>query len=332
MREVLVTGANGHVGYNLVKLLVQRGYAVRAGVRGSADPEKTRPLKDLGAQIVETDLMQPDTLRRAIDGCEGLFQVAAVYRVYAENPQRDIIAPAVEGGMNALVAAKAAGVKRVVFTSSVAAVGAAEGRAADERDWNEAAMSPYTIAKTVAEKKAWDYARDSGLDLVAINPSAIIGPGFFRNTPSTTLCELLIRGRLPAVPPIVITFVDVRDVAMAHILAYETPAAKGRYLATDARFKLIDLMKVMKEIDPTLKTPSLEIPAAMMPLGVAFDWLGNKLFGQERALTRESVRELLAAQPTFSSARLRTELGWQPMDFKQSMVDTLDWVRKVIIK
>ena len=119
-KNVLVTGANGHVGFVLTKFLVERGYNVRASVRDKNNPELISHLSPLNVEIVELDLMKPETIENAMEGREGLFQGAAVYKSWAKNPQEEIIDPSIIGGINALKAARKANVKKVVFTSSTA--------------------------------------------------------------------------------------------------------------------------------------------------------------------------------------------------------------------
>jgi dihydroflavonol-4-reductase len=229
MKHVLVTGSNGHVGYNLVKELLGHGYEVRASVRDPEDTAKTKHLRDLGVHLVRADVMQPETLRGAMEGVDGVFQVAAVFQFHAKDPEREIIEPSVLGAKNVLEAAHAAGVKKVVFTSSTMAVGseAPRDRALDERDWNDKAIEPYMIAKTRGERTAWEVAKRTGIDLVVVNPTGVIGPGFFRHTPNTWVFELVLRGLVPALPPFSYSHVDVRDVAVGHRLAYEDKNANG---------------------------------------------------------------------------------------------------------
>ena len=167
-KNVLVTGANGHVGYSLVELLIERGYNVRASVRNKDDESLTRHLKKLDVEIVQADLMKIDTLESAMKNVDGLFQVAAVYKTWAENPEKEIIEPSIVGGINALKAAKKMGVEKVIFTSSTAAVGkeALDGGALTEEDWNDGSDQPYAYAKTEAEKRAWKYAEENQMKLV----------------------------------------------------------------------------------------------------------------------------------------------------------------------
>jgi dihydroflavonol-4-reductase len=333
MKNVLVTGANGHVGYNLVQLLAEKGYQVRASVRDKRNQSLIKPLSALGVEIVEADIMKPETLPAAVKGIDGVFQVAAVYTMYSENPQRDIIDPSVVGGINVLTAARDAGVKKVVFTSSVAAIGsnASAERPLTEDDWNDSAQSPYMIAKTQAERRAWEFAREHNLNLVCINPSSVLGPGFFRHTPSTQLFEMALRGQMPMVPPFCFSYVDVRDVAMAHLLAYENEKATGRYIIADQTFSLMDVLRVAKQIDNKVKAPMMIVPSPFVPMLPYFDWVGNKLLGLPRQLTAEMLRDFQGKKQYLSNQRARRELGWQPMDFKESLRDTLNWIHKTFI-
>ncbi|MHB1626790.1 MAG: NmrA family NAD(P)-binding protein, partial [Bacilli bacterium] len=123
MKKVLVTGANGHLGYNLTRLLVDDGYQVRVSVRDKNNSEKTRHLQNLGVEIVEADIMNVQTLKEAMREVDGVFQVAAVYNLTAKNPERDVKYPIITGGLNVLEAAKEEGVRKVVFTSSIVALG-----------------------------------------------------------------------------------------------------------------------------------------------------------------------------------------------------------------
>ncbi len=333
MKKVLVTGANGHLGFNIVKLLVNQGYQVRATVRNLSDPAKAGHLKPLGVELAEANLMRPESLEKVMAGIEGLFQVAAVYATVARDPQKEIVDPSVVGGLNVLKAAHRAGVQKVVFTSSVAAIGSVPLGAPprDESFWNERAIDPYTRAKTIAEKRAWEYAEKNNLKLVTILPSAIIGPGFYRHTPSTLLFELLLRGKVPFVLPMSMGLVDVRDCAQAHLLAYENPQAQGRYI-TSAWFASVgEIFQIIRGIDPGIKTPSMQLPAKLMGILPALDWLGNKLTGTPRFATREFIAEYGGRALNCSSEKVRRDLGWTPMNLTQSLQDTLIWIRRIFL-
>jgi dihydroflavonol-4-reductase len=333
VQHVLVTGANGHVGFNLVNLLVERGYRVRAGVRGADDRAKTGPLRALRVELVEADLERPATLDAAAADMDGVFHVAAVFRMWAKDPNREIVDASVQGGLAMLRAAKAARVQKVVFTSSIAAVGveSPKGQCLTEDDWNTTAQHPYVVAKTEAEKAAWQYAEQSGLKMVAINPATILGPGFHRHTPSTQIVDRILRWRLPVAMPFGSCYVDVRDVALAHLLAYENPAAAGRYVVANGPFvTMAELMRLIHQTEPRVSDNPWNLPGWVLHGAVLGDWLGHVVLRRPRHFTRDMLREFARKHVAFSHAKATRELGWQPRDFAQCVADTVAWIRRML--
>jgi dihydroflavonol-4-reductase len=334
--HVLVTGANGHVGFNVVQNLVSHGYRVRAAVRAAGDAERTRPLRELGAEIVEADILEPATLKAAVSGVEGVFQVAAVFRMWAADPEREIVEPSVTGGINVLQAACDAGVRKVVFTSSMAAVGQRRDASPEdpltEEEWNAHPRNPYVLAKTRAEQRAWRFAESHQLDLVTINPSIVIGPGFHRHTPSTEAFGLLLENRLPAMPPLHASYVDARDVADLHRLAYESPAASGRYIAAAEFASASRLLELAARADPSLKLPRWILPGWMLRPIALGDGLSHLLFRTQRRLTNDMIDELTAGEQHCSSHKARKELGWRPRPLRDTIRDTFDWIRNRLPK
>ncbi len=158
-----------------------------------------------------------------------MFHTAAAYKQWAGDPQKEIFEPMLSGVRNALVAAEEARVERFVYTSSVVAVGLEGTRAApfDESHWTKNSRSPYMTVKTLAEREAWRLAREMGVDMLSICPGGIIGPNFSRHTPTTALLEDILENRFPGVLPMSLDYVDVRDVAEAHILAYERASSRS---------------------------------------------------------------------------------------------------------
>lgn len=334
MKKVLVTGANGHLGYNVTRLLLEHGYAVRASVRNSRDAARTGHLAPLGVEIVEADVLLPNTLVSAMDGVDGVFHVAAVYDITARNPEKNVREPNVTGTLNVLRAAKSAGVRRLVLTSSTTAVGndARDGEALTEEQWNESAVEPYARSKVEAERLAWQFSRDNGIDIVTILPAAMLGPGFFRHTPTTQSFEQLLLGKIPFVLPLSFSFVDVRDVARAHIAAYENEAVSGRYIVSDRFCSLKELFETVHRLYPRVKLPSKEFPAAMLRVVPFLDWMSNVIAKTPRFATAEFVKEYACHRPVFSSARTRKELGWRPqVSFEQSVRDTVEWINRTFL-
>lgn len=326
--RVWVTGANGHLGYNLVEALVGRGYRVRASVRSLRDAAKTRPLERFGVELVEATLEDESSLVRAAEGMDGLFHVAAAFDTAATNVVETLDRPNIEGTRLVLEAAARAKIGRVVLTSSIAAVGTTlPGQASlDEAHWNDRAIEPYARSKREAEKVAWKVARDRGLDLVAVLPGTMLGPGLHRHTSSTKILAAARAGKLPLTPPLHFSYVDVRDVANAHVLAYETPSARGRYIASDHTHSIRELLVALHACDPAIPVPAMDLPASLLFLLPWFDALEHRLTGSERQITAPLIAEYGRRVQSVSSARLRRELGWTTRPFGTTIAETLAWM------
>jgi nucleoside-diphosphate-sugar epimerase len=331
-KSVVVTGANGHLGCALVLDLLNHGYQVTATVRDPSDLRKTAHLRDaaegVGAakrlDIVAGDLMDANCWGDILAGKDGLFQVAAVYSTMSKNPQEDIIDPSIVGTLNPLRAAAEQGVSRVVYTSSIAAVGGMpEGRAKTESDWNENFSLPYTYAKTESEKRAWALAEECGLDLRVCNPGMIWGPHFSRHTPSTEIMSNLIRGKYPMAAKIGFAIVDSRDVASAHRLAYEIESAEGRFLLSAIDLQFIDMGKRVKAVEPKAKVPKIRAPWPLVQVNLFFDW-GMGLFGRKRTMSRAIVKSMRRGTSIYDCSKSHKVLGWKPRPLEETIRDTID--------
>ena len=327
-KNVLVTGANGHVGFVLTKFLVERGYNVRASVRDKNNPELISHLSPLNVEIVELDLMKPETIENAMEGREGLFQVAAVYKSWAKNPQEEIIDPSIIGGINALKAARKANVKKVVFTSSTAAVGRSgpKGRALNEDDWNDKSKHPYSYAKTEAERRAWEYANAVDMNVVVINPTAVIGPYFHRHTPSTMLFDKILKGELKVLPPQTFGYVDVRDVALGHIRAYENENTEGRHILCTQCIDGFELMDLIQEVEPELEVPRKIASLWKVKMFARLEAI-RTIFGHIPRVSPQTVKEYMGKITNYDSSKARGTLGWNPMNLKDSIRDTMNWIK-----
>jgi len=328
MDKVLVTGANGHLGLHIVEALITRGYSVRASVRDVNNPSKTKELKRRGAEVVYADLLDRASLDKALQGCDGLFQVAAGFKVHTKDMMKDVWRPAIEGTENILRAAHKAGIKKVIYTSSVAAVGVTgDGVAKDENVWNDNAQELYAHSKNESEKLAWKLARTLSLNLVAVLPGTIIGPGFSEYTPSTYFFQKIAHNKLPMLPDLSFSFVDVRDVAAAHVAAYEQPSASGRYIVTRETVPTLKVYTIAHTAYERIKVPARRIPNFMLPLLPFIDWLESRFTGSMRTLTRGVVREYMSGkQQLFDTSRAARELAWAPRPIEDSIRDTLHWI------
>ena len=328
MNKVLVTGASGHLGFHIVSELVKRGYKVRASLRDLNNTRKTNKLKELGVEIVYADLLDRASLVQALLGCDGLFQVAAGFKILTKDMMKDVWRPAMEGTENALRAAHEAGIKKVIYTSSVAAVGmSGDGVAKDEQAWNDQAQEFYAHSKNEAEKLAWKLSRELSLNLIAVLPGTIIGPGFSEYTPSTYFFQKIAHNKLPMLPELSFSYVDVRDVAAAHVEAYEQPSASGRYIVTRETLPASKVYTIAHAAFERIKVPARHIPKFMLPLLPFMDWLENRITGSMRTLTRGVVREYMSGkQQLFDTAKAKRELAWAPRPIEDSIRDTLHWI------
>lgn len=323
--RVLVTGANGHLGYTLTQLLSERGYHVCAGMRGIHDERKSRHLREFGVELVELDITNQAQIEAAVQGMDGVFHVAAVFKI-AGNPA-EIIRPTVEGAVNIVRAAHQAGVKKLIYTSSGRTLGNSSParQPLTENDWNRRGQVPYTLAKIEAEKQVWAYARQHDLDLVSILPLLILGPNIHRLTESTSIIDNMLHNRYPIIPPIFVNIVDVRDVALAHVLAYENPRATGRYIVGNNPIGLSEVFKHVNEIHP-IRIPSMRLSTGVFRLYAHLANLMANLRRRTPPITPAQAREMTEGPRYVDVSRTEKELSLRLKSPRESVQDTVQWL------
>lgn len=317
MTRVLVTGASGFLAGHCVAELLENGYAVRGTVRNlrKADTSHLLGLAErTGGQLdfCEAELGDDSGWDAAVDGCDYVWHVAAPFPSTIPKDENEVVRPAVEGTLRVLKAAAANGVRRVVLTSSGLAVHAGhdEDRVYTEQDWADTdRAAPYAKSKALAERGAWDYARASGLELVTINPGAILGPLMRPGAGnSTEIIRRMMTGALPLVPKIGWSVVDARDLARLHRLAMETPGAAGnRYLAGDQFLWAREMATVLADRYP-VRTGGMPYP--LMWMISRFEpamRLPLSMWGHRRRV---------------SAAKAERELGWTARPPAESVLDT----------
>jgi len=327
--QALVTGANGHLGLNLVALLQREGHAVRASVRSLSAADKVERLRALpGVELVEADVRSEVQMRAALAGVDTLFHVAAVYSTTEKGRDAEILESAVRGTEVALRLAARSGVRHVILTSSVVTLPLTPrgAPAVTEDDWTTDLRIPYFRAKVESEKLAWTLAKDLGIKLTTILPAGIIGPGFSRRTPTIELIRACLMGefRLGA-PRGNFSFVDVRDVAAAHLLAAET-GETGRFIVGyDHIPSYVELVRALGAIDTTVSAPLMTLPTLFGPILPLYDALSHWLIGTPRIATPEIIATLVSGKVVnYSCQRAKDRLGWTAkVPFQQSLADTL---------
>ncbi|GAB4834406.1 hypothetical protein Ancab_032660 [Ancistrocladus abbreviatus] len=291
-KVVCVTGAAGYTASWTVKLLLRCGYSVRGTVRDPVDRKKTEHLLRFdGAEerlkLFKADLLEEGSFDSVVDGCDGVFHMASPVMFQGiKDPKAELIDPAVKGTLNVLKScAKAKSVRRVVLTSSTAAV-AFTGQSINADDLvDETWFSVpsvceelelwYPLSKTLAEKAAWKFAKENGLDLVTTNAGYILGPPL-QPTINFSVEIILDLFKGPTYPNGNVIYIDVRDVANAHIQAFEIASASGRYCLVDSSPHFSDIIKILRESFPNLKLAEKCVEAEQVEVWPAINFSKEK--------------------------------------------------------
>jgi dihydroflavonol-4-reductase len=322
----LVTGATGFVGSAVLRALLRRGEPVRALVRPSSS---LRLLEGLAVEIVTGDLGEPASCRAPLRGCDALFHVAADYRLWVPQPAA-MYRTNVEGTRELLLAAAAAGVSRIVYTSSVATLGLRADRLPSD-EATPAALADmighYKRSKFLAEQAVRALVADSGLPVVIVNPSAPVGPADARPTPTGRVLLEAARGRIPAYVDTGLNLVHVDDVAEGHLLAFERGRIGERYILGGDN---LPLGKMLAQIANLVgrKPPRLRLPSrALLPVAVIAEAIARLGIGGEPLVTADGVR--MARKPMyFTSAKAERELGYRSRPAVEGLRDAIDWYRR----
>jgi len=334
MATVLVTGGSGFVGAHCILQLLAAGHQVRTTVRSlTREPEVRAMLKQGGwtgaadaVSFTAADLESDAGWPEAVAGCDYVLHVASPFPASLPKHEEDLIRPARDGALRVLRAARDAGVKRVVLTSSYAAIGyghpAGSTRPFDETDWTDLShggVAPYQKSKTLAERAAWDFiaAEGGALELSVVNPVGVFGPVLGPDfSTSIILVKRLMEGSVPGLPRMSFGLVDVRDVADLHLRAMTDPAAKGeRFLAVAGKsMAAIDVARTLKQ---RLGAAAARVPTRQLP-----DW-AIRLVAVFDAEVRQITPELGKPRDS-SNEKARRLLGWSPRSNEDAIVATAE--------
>ncbi len=325
MEKVLVTGASGFIAEHCIIELLKNGYSVKGSLRSMNREQEVRDAvktetDDTKLEFCKLDLLEDDGWEDAMRDCDYLMHVASPFVIEDPKDENELIKPAKEGTLRALNAAKKAGIKRVVLTSSVAAVNShMMSGTSDHTTWtdiNSKYVTPYQKSKTIAEKAAWDFYNNQDnsnkMELAVINPGGVMGPqlGNDLGGASTQIVSQLISGKFPMIPALSFPFIDVRDVAILHLKAMTTPDADGkRFIAAHSKptwmYEVAEVLSAAGYEKIKLK----KAPSFMLKLIGLFD---NK--------TKSLVPMLDKYVPCDNSQTVKV-LNWEPMPWEQAFIE-----------
>jgi nucleoside-diphosphate-sugar epimerase len=322
MPKVLITGASGFIASHCILEMLGHGYDVRGTLRkldrGDALKAILAPHTDRidGLEFAAADLLDEASWVDAAQGCDAILHVASPVPVIQPKDENEVIVPARTGALNVLKAARANGIRRVVLTSSTAAVmsSAGESRTFTDQDWTDLAqpgLSPYAKSKTIAEQAAWAYVQEHPeVELATVNPAMVLGPALESDYGSSLeALYLMMTGAYPMLPRLGFEIVDVRDVASLHRLALEHPEAAGnRYLCANGFRWFVDIARTVKADHPDRKVPTAQMPNLVARLaGVFLKEVKQFLpdLGQRKAVDNGPARTL----------------GWAPRDVDLAIRD-----------
>jgi nucleoside-diphosphate-sugar epimerase len=328
MSQALVTGGNGYLGTHLIAALLRAGSPVRATVRSAANEESLRAAvrrgsrgsagspgsagsaDDAGLEVVVADLTADDGWKAAVAGCEQVYHVASPLPYVQPKDPDDLIVPAREGVLRVLRAARDADARRVVLTSSFAAIGYTPKPTAEftEDDWTDPdtpGLAPYPRSKAIAERAAWDLIEHdkSDTELVVVNPTFILGPALTTELRSSMhLVKAMLDGTMTKTPRARFGLADVRDVADLHVRAMAAPEAAGKRFLAVADGPTISYLEIAQTLRRRLGPLAANVPTEEAP--------GDDL-----------------PRPVIHNDRARDELGWRPRPTETTIVETAESLR-----
>ena len=327
MEKVLVTGGSGFIALHCIDQLLEKGFMVRTTIRSESRKEEINkamdkyPNLDQNLEFHICDLLKDEGWEAAVDGCDYVLHVASPFILEVPSDENVLIKPAVDGTLRVLNACSKAHVKKVVLTSSVAAVAYGHGaeKTYDESDWSntgeDSGITPYAKSKTLAEKAAWKFVEeldpDKKFDFTVINPVGVFGPMLTRDIgTSNSLVSRLINGELPACPATHMGYVDVRDVAKAHVFSMLNSSTNNkRIIVSESEMFFVDVGRILNEAG-FKKSPTKQMPNWLVKFLAIFI---KELSGVTKSLGRRVDTDKSLAKSLFD---------WQYISAKDSILDT----------
>ena len=323
---VLVSGANGHLGNNLVRLLINKGFQVRASVRNIKNKEC---FKDLDCEVVQADITDKVSFIKALQGVHTFYAVGASFKLWAKDPKKEIYDVNISGTRNTIQAAAEAGVKRIVYVSSIAALDYTNLPTKESNGYNPDRRDMYYNSKNDGEKLAFQLAKELGIELVSVMPGAMIGgEAFLPLNVSYGVLKLILNKQIPMDTKITLNWIDVKDVAEGCYLAAQKGRSGERYiLAHEKCMTITDTTKLAQKLYPELK---IKIPGSV-PKFILYAIAGlmefsAKITGKPPLLTTKEIAMFSGLQQNFDISKSRNELGFYPKNSEQTVKEAFSFL------
>ncbi|SIS79250.1 dihydroflavonol-4-reductase [Chryseobacterium ureilyticum] len=324
----LVSGANGHLGNNLVRFLLKQGIPVRATVRNI---HNTKPFEGLNCELVQADITDKASFVKALQGVETFYAVGASFKLWAKDPKKEIYDVNMNGTRNTIEAAAEAGVKRIVYVSSIAALDYSQLPTKESNGYNPDRRDMYYNSKNDGEKLAFELATKLGVELVSIMPSAMIGSEAFSPlNVSYGVLKLILNKKIPVDTKITLNWIDVKDVAEGCYLAAQKGRPGERYiLANEKCMTITDTTILANRLYPDLKlkVPGSVPKVALLAIAMMMEF-SAKLSRKAPVLTRKDISMFSGLQQNFDISKARNELGFNPKNPEQAVQKALDYLLK----
>ncbi len=322
----LVTGGNGHLGNNLVRLLLANNQIVRTTVRNVNNKE---PFKGLDCKIVQADITDRDSLKKAFQGVTNLYAVAANFSMWAKNPKTEIYDNNMQGTENVFDIAKECGIKNIVYVSSVASLDFTKLPANVDNGYNKDRRNWYYNSKNDSDKLALELGEKYGIRTVLILPSAMIGSEAYKLSYSNNLVLQVLNGEIPVDTNVTLNWVDVKDVALGTYSAMQKGKNGARYiLSNEQHTTLQESVKIAANLYPELKlkTPK-KVPKCLLYSVAGLMEFGSKITGKEPQLQRHYLDMFYGLKQDYNISTSRQELDFNPKSSKEALINALDYLK-----
>lgn len=322
----LVTGGNGHLGNNLVRLLLSENQKVRTTIRNI---HKQEPFEGLNCEVVQADITDRESLRKAFKGVTNLYAVAANFSMWAKNPKTEIYDNNVQGTQNVFDIAKEYGVKNIVYVSSIASLNFTKLPASVDNGYNKDRRNWYYNSKNDSDKLALELGEKYGIRTVLVLPSAMIGSKAFKLSYSNNLVLKILNGEIPVDTGVTLNWIDVKDVALGTYNAMKKGRNLERYILSNPKHTTLkESVEIASDLYPELKlTTPKKVPKSLLYAAAGLMEFGSKITGIEPPLQRHYLDMFYDLKQDYDTSKSKEELDFKPKSSKKALEEALEYLK-----